>query len=746
MKLSVFKDNLSIKEVDFSDEVVDSEGELSFFIGRSDDCHLILDDKKISREHAKIIFNKNKWNIKRTSEFGDILLNGSKIVDSELSNGDIILIGPYMINVNLAKMEAISDAAHEVEVNIDEIPRAEADSLDLQANEIDLASELEDPKDEVSNNFEDVSDLDAEVKGEDNDQVKSLDDEFQMDIEDSENSESDSSEESGLFGSSEDFSPDDSGVEDGFELDSVDDDSATRVVQTFANFKLKLVGPNAPYDEYIISDNEVFIGRDSEKCKIVLDDPEVSSTHAVLRKTSIVCTIEDLNSGNGTILNESRINKSSLTNGDIFTIGSTEFHVSVTSDLLDREKDRLMPVEENQVIEVEEVLEVSTDFNEQEEGINLEGGSENKSLFSMESLKDPEKRKKILIYAVVILGVWVVLDDEPKKKVVAKKDDKKTRRLVKKKEANADKSAKFKELTEEEQKFVSSQYELVLSLFQDDKYERVIYEAEKIINLDPNFKQIETISQSAQEGLAKLEEIELKKQKKIEDKLRAKKVAELVERAKEAVAKRKPLQAEQFFSKIFELDPENFDVPQLKIEIDSWKREQEDIARKKAEKIADRKKKESLLQPGKTLYMAKKWYIAIRKLEEFLRVKEMDDDLSKQGSNMLVEARNNLKVQLDPLLGKSRSLREGQDLKGSYEQYFEILKIDPSNVEALDEMNEIREILFKRAKKVYREALISESLSLFNEAKEKYQEVQQIAPFDSIYYTRATNKLKNFLD
>ena len=61
-------------------------------------------------------------------------------------------------------------------------------------------------------------------------------------------------------------------------------------------------------------------------------------------------------------------------------------------------------------------------------------------------------------------------------------------------------------------------------------------------------------------------------------------------------------------------------------------------------------------------------------------------------------------------------------------------------------MNAIREKLTIRSRKIYREALISESLSLFNDAKEKFQEVQQIAPSDSDYYKKATAKLKDYLD
>ena len=152
------------------------------------------------------------------------------------------------------------------------------------------------------------------------------------------------------------------------------------------------------------------------------------------------------------------------------------------------------------------------------------------------------------------------------------------------------------------------------------------------------------------------------------------------------------------------------------------------------------------LTPGKTYYLKKEWYKAILKLEEFLRRQGTDEDLVKEGSDMLSDAKTQLASDLGPLVAKARSLKEGQDLKSAYEAYLEILKIEPTNAEALNEVDEIKNQLDLRSKRIYRDAIIAESLSLFNDAKEKFQEVQQISPTDSEYYKKATEKLKNYLE
>ena len=152
------------------------------------------------------------------------------------------------------------------------------------------------------------------------------------------------------------------------------------------------------------------------------------------------------------------------------------------------------------------------------------------------------------------------------------------------------------------------------------------------------------------------------------------------------------------------------------------------------------------MKPGETFFYKREWYKAILKLEAFTRLKDIDNDLIEKAADMIERARRNLRDEVEPLLGEARSLREGQDLKGAYELYSKIYQLDQSNTAVLNEMEEIRQRLEKRSMKVYREALIAESLSLFDEAKEKFQEVQRISPSDSQYYKKASDKLKNYFE
>lgn len=806
MNLSVIKDDLELQKVDLGSEVLSEQGDVSFFIGRSSESHIVLDDRRISREHAEIIYSNGAWKIKSVGQ-SQVLVNNSGIGEHILNNGDIIEISPFKISVSnivipepTVKEEIIEQQLEEVSStneNIEDEPlitETIADSEDDLEPPDNLGDDLEQPldeadiDDELSNdeNEDEGFDLAAENDlgiDDENDDLEPLDGvdnviEEENDFLDSENNQDfEVNESDGGDDFSEDFQDgeeaaevdeygdefapaefEDGGFDDGGFDDGYGGEDGTQIIQSFAKTTLVIDGQYAPYDKYAIDKNEVKIGRDPDKCDIILADPEVSGIHAVIKKSNITCILEDSDSANGTLLNGERVNSATLTNGDEFVIGTTTFTVKISSDFLKNEQQRLMPVEENQVVEVEEVVEVGED-EEIDDDLLLEAGelgdapaSGNQSLFSKDALKDPEKRKKLLYGLIGLLGLWVFLDDGKKPVAPKKPKEEKNNRLLNK--GNNDKTktdplAKTvdnKPLTAEQKEFADSTYRLAKELFDVGRYREVLDELAKIHVITPNYKNSKQLEELAQEGLKRLAELAEEKRQEEEKKKKKAKVEELVAKAKKAVKERNTSLSEALFGEIAKLDPENFDLTQLKLEIEAYKREEERKALEKAQKEAERKRQLELLTPGKNYFLKGDWYRAILKLEDYLRKENLDEDLRKEGADMLKQSRDNLSKIIDPMLGRARSLKEGQDLKGAYEIYIDIYKKDPSREEVLKEMYEIKETLDLKARKIYREAIIAESLSLFDAAKEKFQEVQQLSPVDSEYYKKATEKLKAYLE
>lgn len=739
MKLIVLKNNVPLNEVVL--DFVDSYGSYEIFIGRSDDCHVIIDDPLISRHHFVLKNQNEKWFCEKISELGTLLINGSLVSQAEIFGGEEIKFGPYtLIAVDLPSTAAKENLSAEVQatpLTNEDIPESD---IPEPVEHIEEATEI------LSEASSDPSDSDSDSDSFESGESYQEDSYSDLDSDYSSNDESmdlvnteESSEESSAFGEDE-YSDNFEGGEldsfggdgDGFE----ERDEGTRFLKAFINYQLVIFGEYAPYDRYQIDTDEVFIGRDPNKCQIILNDPEVSSVHAVLRKNGNEITLEDLNSSNGTLLHGERINKAHILTGDEFLIGSTTFTLNIKSDLLEAEADRLMPVESGQVIETEEYEEEEVDLEEGD--LDFEGTEEPEEKSLIKRIwKNPQKRKKAIYIIGGLALVWILLY-EPAEEAPA------PQKVAESKVEEADPSKV--QLSPELQNRRNVAYELGVSFFEQNKYFEALKEFESVVAIDPEYKNVQTYLEQTKLGLKQLEELEAKKRAD-EERIALKKVIdELLVKAREAVKNREVQIAESYFAQIVEKDPENMEIQQLKLELEVWQKEEERRRLELAAKEAARKTMVDALAPGKTFFLKRDWYRAILKLEEFLNRKGNDEDLIKEASDMLTEAKSELAQELGPLLGRARSLKEGQDLKNAYDAYLGILKVEPTNAEALNEIDSIKNLIDTRSKRLYREAIISESLSLFNDAKEKLQEVQQTSPTDSEYYKKATDKLKTYLE
>ncbi len=749
MKLNVLKKNQPIQKIDLGKDVLSFDySETIFLVGRSKDCHVVLDDRQVSREHLRIIHKNGKWYVEKISFETSGLYNGESFNREELKEGDSLFIGNFTINI-----EEIQNHKEEVlKSKISDSPKVTG---------TDIGSEEKNQNILITNN-DFVYDLSPQEKPQDVDidSIKELAKEEALDEQKSESSDYDFLE-SNVIESDQKTNKDTSLIDENIlnadldevkegtsysleNIDSIGDGDGTKVIQSFAKVELQLFGALAPYDKYLLDLEKTYIGRDSSRCQIVLNEPDVSTVHAVISKNNMTIILEDLNSSNGTILNGDRINKATLSHNDEFVIGSIAFTVKFRSDFLKEENSTLMPVEENQSIEIEEVVEIQVEDGELLDALgDLVGAASTEKSIIKRIWKDDAKRK-IAIY--ILLGaalVWMYLPDDLIKPAVQKS----------KKEISKDLSKGIvsnktgKKLSDEERQSLSARYEIAKYHYYEGRYREALEDFQKIYSIDPNFNSsLQSLIALSKEGLSKLEEQE--KKRVMEQALAEKKIKikEFLVKATEFVKDHRAELAQEVFNDIAKLDPENIEVSRLKIELDDWLREK---AKKELEELTKKKSRDDKvekLKPGKLLFIQKEWFKAAGRLDDFLKIKDMDEDLTKEATDMLKISRDEIAGAVLPLVGKAKSLMEGQDLKGAYEIYQQILKIEPSHTEALSMIGDIRDQLTIKARKIYREAIISESLSLFQDAKEKLQEVQQVSPVDSDYYKKASDKLKDYLD
>src|SRR6185369_7933034 len=83
--------------------------------------------------------------------------------------------------------------------------------------------------------------------------------------------------------------------------------------------------------DYQLTRDETRIGRAGDRSDLVLDDGQVSRVHAIVKRTADGFSLQDLESANGTWVNDQRVKEMALADGDSFTISKYTFVFKVGS-------------------------------------------------------------------------------------------------------------------------------------------------------------------------------------------------------------------------------------------------------------------------------------------------------------------------------------------------------------------------------------------------------------------------------
>lgn len=729
MKLVVTKSNQVIQTLELDTDIDFLQ---EFLVGRASHCHICIQDSNLSREHGTFTLeNKQLFYIESGQQ--------QKI---KLKNLQVIMAGD-------TKIQFIDDQADKNNSNI----------IETKIQKQSPQKDIEEIKITPNTDYNDLNEFEAEDHklsatmleetmrlGEDN-------------AVDQENAKSINQEEN----FSNDF------AENLFQVESIaaaepnnTDNDSTRVISDFVNYQLVLSGPNIPFERFTVSKPVTLIGRNNQ-CDIVLNDTEVSSQHAhfVLKNNNLF--IEDLKSVNGIFVNGQKINKQQLVEDDIVTISNVTFLVKVKSDFIEGEKNSLMPT--NERLDSDSTQEFSlNDFAQVDSSGQSPSSSMNQKRNAFQDILDKlpfnelkNNPKRLVMYGFMSIALLAILffnpDDDQNTSVVVKTEEKKSNDINSSQgdseedtevnsTAKTDEPQPKDERNQEEINYLNSHYSLAMSYIERGDYVSAISEIDLVLKVDPSYKDISSLHGIAKDGLAKIEEQERKRKDEEERLARKKEVDEYIVKIEDSLKNNNLSSAEVYISQVMSIDPENLRVSSLKLEIDAIREDIRKRAEQEALKNELRNKMVSALTPGKSFFLQKEWYKSIIKLSDFLSTTGLDEDLIVEASTMLKEAKNNLSSEIAQPLENARHYKNAQDLKNAYEQYSEVLHYDPSHEESLISSREIKEVLMNRARIVYRQALVSESISHFRKAKEKFQEVLLIAPSDSEYYKKAEDKLK----
>lgn len=735
IRLEVFHEGQLVQELPITEK--------DAWVGRDQDCVIRLEDRAISRKHARLRVAPGGVEFEKRSKFGWARVNGKETTQTLLKAGDRVEMGPYEIRV-FSGAEAAGPAVpaqpEMPAVNLGS-PSAspELDLNPLPASEpAQMLPEGVEPVEAKPEPHTGTLEIQPELSG----PVLGLDpvaEEIQQNV------------------------PASPISNEGEFLNTGSVDAPTKVFSGTEQKKavLRFNDGDANVSEFELNEPEIAIGR-SQQCHIVLEDKKASRKHTIIRKEGSKFFIRDLGSANGTLVNGLRVDDVELQSGDKIQIGETEFGFMWVQPDYEVKKASFIPVPESEhqaAGKTPLVLEplpgsepassaapyftpVATD------GAGAEGAfsapeAKKKSLLgqAIDRYRAMNTRQQIIWGILVLAGLWILLEEEPTPQQPARLNSAVQKKSAKK-EDGVTEGRSFESLTEQQQRYVETQYQLAFDLYKNREYDKALLEVGRIFALVQNYKNAREIEAFAREGKRKLEAQEEERKRKELERQNQLKLQALLDQARMLMDKRRFSEAEALFPEIELLQPENSAVnewrKQIVAEGERVERERQEKARIAELNRQGWKKFQYLLE----FKQGRQYQMALDTIAEIREIEIDDEKLIRSLRSEEDEIRGRITSERDPLIQKGRELEQNGQLAEAYRAYEEAHELDPEDVTAKKGMDRIRGTLTSRAKALYIEGVFAESYNDLEAAEKSYRSILQMVPKGDEYFAKAELRLK----
>lgn len=703
LRLRVLKSGEEVQSLDLND----ASQEIAF--GRAPGSDVRLNDRAVGRQHAVLSLGKLGASLQKKTKFGKLQVNGVDVFESPLKVGDVISIADYLV-----KVEALAKAESEPSTGSEDLGEPAPAPAEAESGEkTGVALSAESPQEMSAPEAAEPAALPPMPE-----QDLALDDQVQ----------------------SLDVPP----------LEGVQENDKTSMVSTSAvDVRLVFKPGDANTTEVVLNKPLITLGRGSD-CDVVLADQKASRKHAAIERQGLQLALKDLESGNGTFVNDERITSRDIGDGDRIRIGDTEFSVSaVSGDYKAQEANGgFLEVPEDLPPDlaspVAAVPTADPALATLDPSLNAAPSAPPaKPTSLLEKFKALPRRKKIFyvvgIALVAILGFELLDEQESAQKAMAKKRADAAR-------ARNPNEAAFMQLPKEKQDFIRNTYDLALEHFTKKNYEQALYEINKIHEIAPGFsyKDSKDIEIYAKKGIEMVKALQEEQKRKEEEDARQKKIADYIEQAQKLLDANKEVEAREIFNKVMELDPDNPAIAKMKATLEEKEHQKRlaDEQRKQLEQM--RRLMSDAIEQGQGLATQRKFYEAIDKFGEVSGLGS-DEELLKKAKELSAKAKQDLIDLRDPHVKAAQQAFESQELEKSRNEWIEALVIDPKCNDCREGLARIKHSVHESAQKIFIDAIIAESVSDLSLAKQKYLECYQASVPEDEYYGRCWRRYHRFV-
>lgn len=508
---------------------------------------------------------------------------------------------------------------------------------------------------------------------------------------------------------------------------------------------LKLSFPDHGKDEVIKLEGHLWVAGRDPSCEIPIEDHHVSRRHFELTHTNEGFYITDMGSANGTQINGSRIpahEPQLLQSGDRVSIMDVNIDFEVRDTQFEQ---RLLQATRNlPAISQQNHMMSPTGFYPgmmmpaEHAGPAVVKVDQGKMLFGkipVNDLKKPEfyKKNKVRLAILALLPVILIglISEDPKK--VEKKDSGST-------------SITFENLTAEQKTAIKDSFQLATNLYVKGKYELCLSELKKLHDIIPHYENSKELHTYCQQGsfLVKIEKEKAEQERKRRE--AEAKIVAIAEGCRLQVTETTSLpEIEACLAEAIELDPEHLRVMQVIELVQINERERKEEQDRIQARISRAASGRSKFRSAESLYKQGKLAASIKAYQSFLNGNYPSlNSEEKTAQRKLASVKKELEVKIKSLLSSCKESRNSGKYKDAYMACKQAREEDPSNKEALSEMNISESELKREMKSMYEDSILEESLGNIDAAKQKWKKIMDSDLKNGEYYSKAKRKLQKY--
>ncbi len=494
---------------------------------------------------------------------------------------------------------------------------------------------------------------------------------------------------------------------------NTDEDTVTALNSLTATLHI-ISSSGKPKKSYELEGSSWLMGRD-KNCSLFLNYPFISRKHFEIIKTSEGYYIYDYGSSNGTSLNEKKLPKGEhirLYNNDTISIKSLTLQIEIR-DIKYREK----------IYQVESIQEASHSWE---------------NSFIENDIVSPRKRNKSILLMRVALALLTVTAIYGYKT----KGHRKNRTIA----SNQKVIKKQNGLTKEKELLASDIYNMAKNNYTEKQFFSCLEEIERLHKIIPKFKNSQRMEVLCKQGLELEQEQKIKTEREAQAQEVEKKSNQIALNCQRKIKKfTNKSQLDNCLNSLLVLNPAHPMISNLE---NQWEQMELD----KIQRVEQNKMKQQRLAQGQRLLLQAKQNKKRGQLKKSIQLYNQylrgNYSHSNGQASMVKREISSLKGNLEKLSSQLMSICqdnfENKNYKDSYYSCLKVLNKFPENTQAEDIRTSSLENLRAKAKGLYADGALEESLGNISAARDKWNEILKVHIKTDEYYQKAKRKLDKY--